>query len=60
MYFINFAKCSMCKQVKSVATKRNFYRKVCSDCNPEAYLEAAEAQKQQWIMNNNTKGTKEL
>ena len=49
MYFINFAKCSVCKQKKSVASSRENRSKVCFDCNPDFYLKAAEKQKSNWL-----------
>jgi len=56
MYFINFAKCSICQQKKSVATKKNETQKVCKDCNLEFYEVVSSMQKDNWVSrNSNTK-----
>lgn len=61
MYFINLSKCSSCKQLKSVASHKGVFRKLCIDCSPEKYLEAAEAQKAAWVSGtSNTKSTRKL
>tara|TARA_B100000073_G_C23620497_1_gene528289 strand:- start:374 stop:559 length:186 start_codon:yes stop_codon:yes gene_type:complete len=61
MYFVNFAKCSVCKQKKSVATEKNKVQKVCRDCNPELYEEISRKQKENWISRNtNNKNNKAI
>lgn len=61
MYFINFSKCSSCKQLKSVASLKGSFRKLCIDCAPEKYLEAAEAQKSAWVSGtSNTRNARKL
>ncbi len=49
MYFINYSKCSVCRQKKSVATEKCKVSKVCRDCDPEAYDRIASKQKENWI-----------
>ena len=50
MYFINFARCSVCNQKKSVAiNKKTLNRKICSDCNREYYEEVSLLQKERWM-----------
>jgi len=51
MYFINFAKCSVCRQKKSVASSRQDRAKKCIDCDRKFYLEAAKFQKSFWLEN---------
>ena len=61
MYFINFAKCSVCKQKKSVATEKNEIQKVCQDCDQEFYKKTSLAQKENWISKNrNNKNNKAI
>ncbi|MBM38436.1 MAG: hypothetical protein CMO97_05125 [Woeseia sp.] len=49
MYFINFAKCSCCRQKKSVASSKQNRKKICVDCDRGFYLKAAESQKKHWL-----------
>ncbi len=53
MYFINFEKCSICKQKKSVASCKNNRKKVCHDCDPERYEKVALKQKEYWFSREN-------
>ena len=41
MYFINYAKCSVCFQKKSVATQKGLRKNICSDCDREFYNNVA-------------------
>ena len=52
MYFINFAKCSICQQKKSVATEKRRFQKICRDCDPVSYDRVAKLQKENWISRN--------
>ncbi len=50
MYFINYSRCSICNQKKSVAlNKKTLNKKICSDCNDEYYSDVASKQKEYWI-----------
>jgi len=61
MYFINFAKCSICHQKKSVATKKNEIQKICQDCDLEFYEKISQAQKENWVSRNtNNKNNKAI
>lgn len=56
MYFINFAKCSICNQRKSVAlNKKTLNKRICLDCNPEHYCGVSEKQKDFWFKGSNKK-----
>ena len=52
MYYINYSKCSICNQKKSVASTREDRRRRCYDCDPEFYSNVAECQKEQWANNS--------
>ncbi len=49
MYFINFSKCNICKEKKSVALSRESREKICFDCDKERYENIAFKQKEHWI-----------
>ena len=49
MYFINHAKCSVCRQKKSVASKKGERSKICQDCDKEFYEQVAENQKKYFL-----------
>jgi len=53
MYFINFGKCSICNQKKSVALSKEARKKICVDCDKEWYVDIANKQKEHWISNRN-------
>ena len=59
MYFINYSKCSICQQKKSVVTEKHKISKVCRDCNPEAYNRISSKQKENWIIKDNNNKTSE-
>lgn len=49
MFFINFSKCSVCGQRKSVASTREDRKKKCIDCDRDFYLSTAASQKNLWL-----------
>ena len=49
MFFINFSKCTVCNQKKSVASTREDRKKRCIDCDRDFYLRTAESQKRFWL-----------
>lgn len=50
MYFINYSRCSICNQRKSVAlNKKTQGKKICIDCDSEYYNNVANEQKEYWI-----------
>lgn len=61
MYFINFAKCSICQNKKSVATEKHKFQKICRDCDPMSYDRITKLQKENWIsINRNNKKDKAI
>ena len=58
MYFINFAKCYVCNQKKSVATQKNSKRNICADCDKEFYDSVAENQKSFYLKGNRGKNAR--